>query len=469
MVRGAALDLRVLNGIIVDGAGRRRADLGIRDGVVALVAPPGTLPTAREDVDARGLLILPGIVDSHVHFRAPEHPEREDFASGTAAAAAGGVTTVFEMPVTTPCCSSPEVLRDRMALAARTARVDVAFYAAPGDLDRPRLCAMADLGAVAFKVFLHAAPEGRREAFDGLAFPDPADALRAIRLVRETGRVCAIHAEDQSLIELFEHEIRATGRSDPEAHALSRPDIVEACAIARVGVMNERIGARLHICHVTSRLALTCLRWFQSRGQRITAETTPAYLFLTREDLRRFGPFVKVHPPLRDPEDRRALWEALADGTLSAVVSDHAPFTEEEKVGGWQDIWSAGAGIPGVEVTGRLLWHEALEGRITFEQAVQWCSENTARIFDLFPRKGALQPGSDADFVLFDPEGAFIFAESRLFTRSRRSLKHLEGVRLRGAIRSTWVRGKLVFDGQRVVAAEGSGRVLGPCPLSRPG
>ncbi|MDR7480616.1 MAG: amidohydrolase family protein [Armatimonadota bacterium] len=137
-------------------------------------------------------------------------------------------------------------------------------------------------------------------------------------------------------------------------------------------------------------------------------------------------------------------------------------FTEEEKAPGWRDIWSIGAGIPGLEVTGRLLWHEALEGRITFEQAVRWCSENPARIFDLFPRKGALRVGSEADFVLFDPEGTFVFAEERLLTRARRCLKHLEGVRLKGTIRSTWVRGRMVFDGQRVLAEEGAGRVLRP-------
>ncbi|MDR7468142.1 MAG: amidohydrolase family protein [Armatimonadota bacterium] len=184
---GDRLDLRVLNGTLVDGESQRQVDLGVKDGVVVLIGLPGTLPAAREEVDAHGLLILPGLVDSHVHIRAPERPDREDFASGTAAAAAGGVTTIFEMPVTTPCCASPEVLRDRMALAARTARVDVAFYAALGDLARPRLREMADLGAVAFKIFLHAAPPGRHEAFDGLAFPDPADAFRALQLVQETG------------------------------------------------------------------------------------------------------------------------------------------------------------------------------------------------------------------------------------------------------------------------------------------
>jgi allantoinase len=456
------LDLRVINGTVVDGRLIHHADLGIKDGRVAVVGAPGTLPPAREDLDVRGLLVLPGIVDTHVHFRAPERPDREDFASGTAAAAAGGVTTVFEMPITTPCCATPEVLRQRMALCEQTAYVDMGFYAAPGDLDRPRLKEMAALGAVGFKIFLHPAPANRREAFEGMAFPDPGETYRALALVHETGRVCAFHAEDQTLINAFEGPLRAAGRKDPEAHALSRPDLAEAYAIARVGTVNEQIGARVHICHVTSRLALDYIRWFQERGQRMTAETTTAYLFLSLEDVRRFGPFVKINPPLRTLQDQQALWNGLNAGILSMIVSDHAPFTEQEKSEGWRDIWPVGSGIPGLEITGRLLWHEALEGRIGLEQAVLWCSENGARLFDLFPRKGTLREGSDADFVLFDPEADFIFTRDRLFSRSRDSLKHLEGVRVRGTIRSTWLRGQMVFDGDRVVAAQGTGHVVRP-------
>lgn len=461
------LDLAIINGRVVSSAGVRALDVGVKAGRVAALAAPGSLPAAREVVDARGLLVLPGIVDTHVHCRAPERPDREDFDSVTAAAAAGGVTTIFEMPITTPCCATPEVLRDRMNLAEEMARVDVALYAAPGDLDRPRIAEMAELGAVAFKIFLHDAPANRREAFEGLAFPDPGDVYRALRLIQPTGRVCAFHAEDQPLIDVFEHALRAAGRNDPEAHADSRPAIAEAYAVARVGIINEQVGARVHICHVSSSLALETMRQYQARGQAMTGETTPAYLFLTREDVGRYGPFVKINPPLRSDADRQALWAALRDGTLSVVNSDHAPFRAEEKEAGWEDIWPVGSGLPGVEVTGRLLWNEALAGRIRFEDAAAWCSENPARLFGIDDQKGALVPGADADFVLFDPEAYFTFSRDRLFSRSGDSLRHLEGVTVRGDIRSTWVRGQMVFDGSRPVAAPGTGRVVRPATGGR--
>jgi allantoinase len=456
------LDLRVVNGTVVRPDGRHALDLGIRNGVIVTLGTRGTLPAAAQTVDAAGCLVLPGLIDTHFHCRAPEGAEREDFDSGTAAAAAGGITTLFEMPISDPPCSSPEVLESRMALAARHCRIDVGLYGAPGDLDRPRLQEMADAGAVAFKIMMHSAPPDREESFRGLSLTDDDDIYRALELVHETGLVCAIHAEDQSLIDLFESRLKGAGARSPLHHARSRPPVAEALAIARIGAMNEQIGARTHIVHVSSALALEYIRWFQGRGQAMTAETTPAYLLADERDIERHGPFVKINPPLRTLEDCSALWRALDDGVLSLLVSDHAPFLEGEKEAGWEDVWSVGAGIPGVELTGRLLWHEALAGRTTFERIVAWCSENPAKLFGLFPGKGALRVGSDADLVVFDPQREFVVSQGALFSRSRGSIRHVLGRKLRGDIRSVWSRGRNVFQDGRVTAKPGSGRIVRP-------
>jgi len=460
-------DLAVRGGTVISPRGRTRIDLGVRDGIVVARAAPGELGPARTSIDAQGLFVLPGIVDTHFHCRAPDHPEREDFDSGTAAAAAGGVTTIVEMPISEPACSTPEILEARMKLAAGQARVDVGFYAAVGDLDTPRLDEMAAAGAVAFKAMMHAAPPGRETSFRGLALPEDRDLFRALEAVQKTGRVLAVHAEHQQIIDLFEARERAAGRNDPAAHARSRPDVAESAAVARLGAMNEGVGARVHVVHLSSGRALEYVRWFRERGQAMTAETTPAYLFADDEDVARYGPFVKINPPLRTPMDRRDLRAGLEDGAIDMVVSDHAPFLGYEKEAGWTDIWSVGSGIPGVELTGRLLWHDALsETRSRLEDVVAWTSERPAEIFGLAGRKGHLGVGADADMVLLDPTKETVLSADTFRTRSRDAIRHVLGFRCRGAIASVWSRGRQVADYGNVVAEPGSGRVIGPDGVS---
>lgn len=456
------IDVAVVNGTVIRSDGRHPLDIGVRDGTVVACTTRGGLPQAKHVVDAQDKWILPGLIDTHFHCRTPDRPDREDFASGTAAAAAGGVTTIFEMPISTPAVSTPEVLLARKELAEDQACIDVGLYAAPGDLDRPRLDEMADVGAVAFKLMMHAAPDNREASFAGLTFPEDDDIYRALELVQETGLVCAVHAESQHLIDVFEAREMSRGRSSPMSHARSRPDVAEALAIARLGALNERVGAKIHIVHVSSALATEYIRWFQERGQSMTAETTPAYLLADEGDIETYGPFVKINPPLRTARDREILWQALHRETLNLVVSDHSPFLPDEKEPGWTDIWNVGSGIPGVELTGRLMWHEALSGRIAIESVAAWCSENPARLFGLGPNKGVIREGADADFVIFDPNVDTVLTEERLFSRSKGSIRHVLGKTLRGDIVSVWSHGRIVFQDGRVTAEPGSGRVIRP-------
>ena len=231
--------------------------------------------------------------------------------------------------------------------------------------------------------------------------------------------------------------------------------------------MNEGVGARVHVVHLSSGRALEYVRWFRERGQAMTAETTPAYLFADDEDVARYGPFVKINPPLRTPMDRRDLRAGLEDGAIDMVVSDHAPFLGYEKEAGWTDIWSVGSGIPGVELTGRLLWHDALsETRSRLEDVVAWTSERPAEIFGLAGRKGHLGVGADADMVLLDPTKETVLSADTFRTRSRDAIRHVLGFRCRGAIASVWSRGRQVADYGNVVAEPGSGRVIGPDGVS---
>lgn len=465
MTSDPSYDLAIVGGTVVTETGRAAIDVGVRDGRITALTARGGLPAAGTTIDAAGRFVLPGLVDTHFHCRSPDHPEREDFDSGTAAAASGGVTTILEMPISTPSCSTPEILAARMAQAATQARVDVGFYAAPGDLDQPRLDEMVSAGAVAFKVMMHGAPAGRASSFQGLAMPDDRDLYRALEAVAATGKVLAVHAEHQSLIDLFEHREQAAERAhpsrDPMRHARSRPVCAETSAVARLGAMNEAVGARVHVVHVSSGSAVEYIRWFRGRGQSLTAETTPAYLFASEDDIRAHGPYVKINPPLRPAEEQEGLWAGLADGTLDMVVSDHAPFLPEEKEAGWSDIWSAGSGIPGVELTGPLMWDRALRGRLRLEDVVRWTSEAPARIFGLEGRKGSLRIGGDADIVILEPNRTTTLTRERFVTRSAGSVRHVEGADVRGAIVGVWSRGRrVVDDAGRVIAAPGDGAVL---------
>lgn len=453
-------DLTVRNAVVVSGDGRGRFDVGVRGGIIVALEPAGTLAPGVRDLDAGGLLLLPGIVDTHFHCRAPDHPEREDVDSGTAAAAAGGVTTIVEMPIADVSCSTPERLEARMALAAQQARVDIGFHAAVGDLDRPRVQEMADAGAVAFKVMMHSAPPGREPSFAGLAITDDRDLYRALEAVATTDRVLMVHAEHQALIDLLEAREQAAGRNGPDAHVRSRPDVAESSAIARIASMNEQVGARLHIVHLSSERGLDQVRFYRSRGQRITCETTPAYLYADGDDVERYGPFVKINPPLRTPVDRAALFAGLHADDVDMVVSDHAPFLAHEKEAGWTDIWAVGSGIPGVELTGPLLWDDALRGGLSLEQVVRWTSERPADVFGLAPRKGRIAIGADADFLLLDPNAETELGADHFHSRSRGALRHVLGRRCRGALRAVWSRGRQVARDGTVVAEPGSGHVL---------
>jgi dihydroorotase-like cyclic amidohydrolase len=297
--------------------------------------------------------------------------------------------------------------------------------------------------------------------------PDPGDVYAALEAVAATGKVLAVHAEDQYLIDRFEARERARERThpgrDPFRHARSRPVVAETAAIAHLCAMNEVAGARLHVVHVSSGSAVGYLRWFRARGQSLTAETTPAYLFGSEDDIRTFGPYVKVNPPMRAASEQQGLWDGLADGTLDMVVSDHAPFLPAEKEAGWDDIWSAGSGVPGVELTAPLMWDRAFAGGLALEDVVRWTSEAPARVFGLDDRKGAVAVGRDADLVLVDPERTRVLASADFVTRSAGSLRHVEGREVRGAIVGVWTRGRRVIDASgRGLGSAGEGGVLVP-------
>ncbi len=456
------VDTLIQNAQVVLETGIARLDVGIRAGRIILMSADSSGIDATETIDAAGKLLLPGAIDIHFHCRAPAYPERGDFATETRAAAAGGVTTVFEMPISKPCCATGDTFRMRKALAQRDCYVNFGLYGAPGLLDRDIIADMVDEGAIAFKIFMTAAPKGRDDEFEGLCLPHVPELYQALQLVAETDLVCAVHAENNQLLEWHTAQLVAAGRNDAPAHGESRPPHVEALAIATLLALNESIGAKLHIAHVSGAEALAVIQRFQATGSQVSAETCPHYLFFTEEALERLGPYAKINPPLRQAADQAALWEGLHDDSLLAITTDHSPFTVAEKERARTDIWATPPGAPGVEELLLGIMHEALTGRISINKAIELVATNGAKRFGVYPDRGHIGIGAAADLVIYDPNAETTIHRDMLFSKARDCDKLYEGMTFQGKVERTIVNGKTVFHAGQITGAPGDGHFVRP-------
>jgi len=456
------LGLAVVGGKVASEKGLYRADIGVRNGKIEQISSPGDLRAAEQSIDATDMLVMPGAIDIHWHCRAPDDPERGDFATESRAAAAGGATTVMEMPISKPACATPAIFRKRRALGEQDSYVNFALYGAPGTLGRDDVLGMAAEGAIGFKIFMIDPPAGREADFLGLCLPDEGDLFQALTLVKETGLRCSVHAESAPLVSYFTKAIRSSGRSDPMAHAESRPPIVEAIAITKLISMAEVIDVPVHIAHLSSRIGLDLVRQAQARGVPITAETCPQYLFFDKQSMLEAGPFAKINPPLREQTDVEALWSGLIDGTLTAVGTDHAPFFVEEKERGWDNIWEAPPGSPATETFLPVMMDAATKGRLTVAQVVRLVCASPAKLFGLYPQKGTIQIGSDADITVFDPQREWTVDPEKMHSKARFANRLYSGMKLTGRVCHTIVGGKEIYRMGDIVGERGDGAFVRP-------
>lgn len=451
------LDGVITNGAVFQQGGFLPLDIAVLDGRIAAIGARAAFAShSVPEIDASGQLVFPAAIDSHFHSRAPSHPEREDFTSATAAAAAGGVTTLIEMPISEPPTTNGNRLRDRALLATQAGIIDTGFYSSSATLRRDDLVSAREAGALAFKAFLQEVPPGRESEFAGLCLPTNGDLLAAFHLLREFDLPCVFHAEDESILRRLEADLKHAGRKDGRAHADSRPDIVEAISVGTLLQLSERFDVHLHVPHVSSAMTASLIREAKSRGVRVTAETCPHYLQFDASALAAHGPYAKCNPPLKDPTDTAALWQGVVDGTIDTLASDHAPFTAEEKDCALDDIWLGPPGIPGVEVLLPFAVGAALNGRLSWSRVGQLLFECPARIFGLWGKKGAILPGFDADIVLYDPRPIGVFDHRSLHCKNPLTARLWDGVPCIGRVTATLLRGNLVFDGEQVVGRPGA-------------
>ncbi len=358
-------DLVILGARVVTDTASFDAGVAIKDGQILAVGEKRAMPTARETFDATGLHLLPGAIDVHVHFREPGYTHKEDWQTGTAAAAMGGVTTVFEMPNVDPPTATPEALALKQE-AAKKAHVDYGLYGLLAEDNIDQLEALIDGGVAGFKCFMG-------NTFGNLPSPSTGAMLEGFEIIAEHGLRIALHAETASIIARREKRLQSAGRTDPLAHLGSRPAVVAIEAVSRAAVLAEWTGARIHILHISSADELRPLHEAKARGVDITGETCPHYLLFDERAYTDHRSIIRVNPPVREKRHQVGLWEGLRDGTIDMIATDHAPHIPAEKLR--NDIWTVDCGFPGVETQMPLMLTQVRAGRLSLSDYVRLTSD----------------------------------------------------------------------------------------------
>ncbi|MBV9324310.1 MAG: allantoinase AllB [Chloroflexi bacterium] len=441
-------ELIVRNGTLVTPRSTYAADIAVDGGRFVEIAAPGGLQSraADDEYDAAGQFVLPGVIDGHVHFREPGLEYKEDWTSGSRAAVMGGVTTVLEMPNTLPTTSTAELVAHKRRLAESKAYCDFGLFGLVAQDNLQHLVPMAEAGVVGYKCFLG-------ETTGHIPPPDDGTLLEAMRAVSSTGLRMGFHAENNAIMQHHIRQLKAAGRHDPMAHLDSRPVAAELEAIQRAALFARLSGIPIHIFHLSSRQGLATVDEWRLKGIDVTCETTPHYCFLTSEFMHTLGSLLRMNPPVREPGHADALLRGLVEGRIDAIATDHSPHTLQEKLN--DDIWQATSGFAGVETSVRLFLTYAVNvGRMRLQDYARVASEGPARTWGLYPRKGAIEVGSDADLTIVDLERQGVIEAARLHGKNNHT--PFEGRRTTGQAVATIVRGHIVMrDGQLVGAARG--------------
>ncbi len=423
-------ELAIKGGTVVSSRGRHRAHIYVSDGRIVHVGDQDE--KADQVVDATGLSVLPGMVDTHVHLMDPGATDREDFPTGTAAAAAAGVTTIVEHTHANPVRSVGD-LSEKLAYLEGRSNVDfgLAAHTWPDRIDD--LGALWEAGVTFFKIFTcttHGVP--------GL---DAAHLEEALAVMASFGGVCLIHCEDETITADAEAKLREQGRKDNGILNEWRTLEAEEVAVAVAVVLAERTGARATIAHVSSPSVADIITDARGRGADLVAEACPQYFALREDEVLTEGPFRKYTPPARSRSDadEEKMWDLLRTGVLNHVSTDHAPSTRQQKQHG---IWDAPFGLPGLDTTAPFLFDAVHQGRLTLEDVVRVYSEAPAKRYGLFPRKGHLGVGADADLVLVDEEGSWTVSDHDVISKAGWS--PYTGRTLIGRVHTSYLRGRLI-------------------------
>jgi allantoinase len=442
-----APDLLLMGQRVATPAGVRPATVWVRQGRIQRVTRETDILTRWPVIDCGDSVLMPGIVDTHVHVNEPGRTEWEGFATATRAAAAGGVTTLVDMPLNSiPATTTVEGLRAKIKAAEGKLRIDVGLWGGVVPGNAAKLEGLLRSGVLGFKAFL--VPSG----VDEFPHVGEADLRKAMPILARHGAVLLAHAESPDLIEAIPTELREYGR-----YLRSRPDSAEVEAVELLVRLCRDTGCPVHIVHVSSMEVLPVLKCAREEGLPITAETCPHYLTFAAEEIPEGGVAFKCAPPIRSRENRERLWEALRERVIDLVATDHSPCPPEMKKVEAGDFRGAWGGISSLQLALPAVWTEARERGFTIADLAAWMCAAPARLAGLEDRKGAIVPGYDADLVIWDPEASFVVEPERLHHRHK--LTPYAGRTLHGVVQRTLLRGETVYENGDLIG-QPAGRIL---------
>lgn len=424
-----------------------KCSIATNNGKVFKISKEANMPNADKKIDLKNLLVLPGLIDVHVHLRDEGKAYKEDFYSGTAAAAAGGITTVLDMPNNNPVTMNAETLENRVMVAGKKILVNVGFYSEfPKNIKEMRK--IVDEGAVAFKLFM-------TEQVGELNIEDDHALLEAFNTVSKLKVSVAVHAEDRKALKKAEEKFKRAKCNDVEAFIKAHSENVEVKAINRLLGIVKQTNTRVHFCHVSTKKGLKAIIEGKKSGMPITCETTPHNLLLSVDDLRRIGTLALTMPPVRGKKHIAALFDGIKNGWIDILASDHAPHTLEEKKA--KAIWDVKVGIPGLETTVPLSLTMIKRGRLSMADLVRLMAEKPAEIFELKGR-GRLKEGNSADFTVVDLYGKYKIDASKFHSKAKFS--PFDHWLVEGKPVKTFVNGQLIMDEGEIVAKAGNGEII---------
>lgn len=440
-------ELVIRNARLVLPEGIVRGELSVEKGRIHEIAVSG-LEKGDKEINAKDKIVIPGVIDACVHFYTKKSSHREDFHSCSIAAAAGGITTIIVTPLD-KTTQTTRTVQNLVRAGRKNSIIDFAIYASGmGSEFTENASKIASLGVRSFRVSTEGIDDIEHKALEELM--NTVKLLGGI-IVTDVGSDGTIHGKIR--------ELRKHGRKDPLAHVDTRPSEAEEEDVKEIMEGVKHTKCKLHISSVTTRRTCEIISDSKKKKLKVSTGTCPHFLIFTKKDMTKFGPFLKVDPPLRTDEDRLALWNALSTGTIDIVTSDHIPIPREEKEEGWKNIWGAPAGIPGVETLLPLILRKGTAmGRLTLENVVNILCTKPAQIFGFYPRKGVISKGSDADLVMID-----LRQETTVTARkfhSKIDWTPYEGLKLKGIPTMTISRGTILMEDGEVVGKSKRGQFL---------
>lgn len=449
-------DLLLMNGTIATHYAVFEGSIAVKDGKIAQLITKGMEDgvEAKQTLDLAGKLIMPGCIDAHVHMWDPGQTQRDDWESGTRTALYGGITTILEHPLSIPPVDNAADFQMKYDIADKKSHVDFGLWAAMLPNNKEHFEELKDLGCVAFKGFIsYANPE----------YPHVPDSklYENMQELKRIGGIAAVHAENADMADAGAKRMKAAGRTDPLSHLESRESIVELEAINKAILFSENLDTRMHIVHMSIHEGAEAIKKAKERGVPITTETCPHFLNTDVSLLEKMGPFALCTPPLRRKENTEKLWDYIFDGTIDFVASDHSCYNRQEKMRGIDNIWNAEPGMPGMETMLPMMVDGAINKRnLPLTRFVEIMSTNVAKTFGIYPQKGAILPGSDADFSIIDLDKEWTITNENIHYKC--GWTPYEGMTLKGSVYGTIIRGCVAYLDGKIYGKPGFGEYVKP-------